>query len=308
MQLGPWSARPPAFAARANLSCARRPASPISAKPAAKITAAPILRLMQDATASAIPAWGRASTAASTPSGSSSMEGRQGLPPTASRERLTRWITPPYLKRSRLASTAPPIASGSGDTPTMAMDPGRSSRPAPGILPSALTLIGPEAGAVGFLVEELRHAPVAALLGIEEARLVHLGEQVILGVVPAHLKHPAIGVLGRAQHGRVLIQEHAGKLLHPAAQLGPRHGFVDQAHRRRAFAVERLAGHDGVKRVALVDRPGERLGDDAGRDDAPIDLRQAEGRLVGGYREIAGQHRGEGAAEAPAVHHGDGRL
>src|SRR5579862_5406675 len=42
--------------------------------------------------------------------------------------------------------------------------------------------------------------------------------------------------------------------------------------------------------------------------DPPVDLRHAEGRLVGGDREVAPDERDERAAEAPAVDHRDRRL
>src|SRR5581483_135355 len=73
-------------------------------------------------------------------------------------------------------------------------------------------------------------------------------------------------------------------------------------------AVEGLAGHDVVEAVALVHHLRYRLGDDAGRNDAPVDLRQSEGCLLGGDREIAGDERRERATEAPAVDHRDGGL
>ena len=44
------------------------------------------------------------------------------------RERLTRWIAPAKRQRSRFASTVLPGCPGSGDTPTIAIERGRSSR------------------------------------------------------------------------------------------------------------------------------------------------------------------------------------
>src|SRR5215468_9419290 len=79
---------------------------------------------------------------------------------------------------------------------------------APASAASAVTLVGSESGLVGLVVEELRHALVAALLGIEETRLVDLGKEVILGVIPRHVEHAAIGVLGGFHRDRVLLHQH----------------------------------------------------------------------------------------------------
>ena len=56
------------------------------------------------------------------------MLGTQGRPLISGRERLTRWISPAKPQRSRLASTEPPMWPGSGDTPTIATERGRSRR------------------------------------------------------------------------------------------------------------------------------------------------------------------------------------
>src|SRR5215208_1866281 len=159
-----------------------------------------------------MPALGTASTATSIPFGRSAMPGRHGRPSISLRLRLTRWMSPRYANRCRFASTAPPSDSGSGETPTMAIDRGRMSRATVSRRASAVTLVGSETGPVALVIEELRHALVAPLLGIEEARLVDLGEQVILGVVPRHVEHAAIGVLGGLEHGRVFLHQHHGEL------------------------------------------------------------------------------------------------
>src|SRR5262245_53599533 len=52
----------------------------------------------------------------------------------------------------------------------------------------------------------------------------------------------------------------------------------------------------------------QRLADEAARQDAPVDLGQAELRVLRRDREVAGDELGEAAAEAEAVHHRDGRL
>src|SRR5215510_13299588 len=165
-----------------------------------------------------MPALGTASTATSTPFGRSAMAPRHGRPPISLRLRLTRWMSPRYANRCRFASTAPPSEPGSGDTPTMATDRGRMSRATAPRRSSAVTLVGSESRPIGLVVEELRHAPVATLLGIEEARLVDLGEQVVLGVVPRHVEHAPVGVLGGLQRRRVLLHQDLGKLHGARAQ------------------------------------------------------------------------------------------
>src|SRR3954453_12042712 len=52
----------------------------------------------------------------------------QARPANSVRERLTRWIAPSNRQRSRLVSTVLPGWPGSGDTPTIATERGRSSR------------------------------------------------------------------------------------------------------------------------------------------------------------------------------------
>jgi len=74
------------------------------------------------------------------------------------------------------------------------------------------------------------------------------------------------------------------------------------------FAVEGLAGHDVVQRVALSHGICHGLGDVAAGNDAPVDFRQTELGVVRRDGEVAGGERGEGTAEYPAIDHGDGRL
>ena len=93
-----------------------------------------------------------------------------------------------------------------------------------------------------------------------------------------------------------------------AAQILERHRLVDEVHGRGLAAVEGLAGHDVVERVALAHHLRHRLGHHAGRNDAPVDLGQSERRFLCRDREIAGDERRESAAEAPAVDHRDRRL
>jgi len=56
------------------------------------------------------------------------MVGTQARPLNSLRERLTRWTGPAKPHRSRLASTVLPGWPGSGETPTIATERGRSNR------------------------------------------------------------------------------------------------------------------------------------------------------------------------------------
>src|SRR6185312_9099427 len=87
-----------------------------------------------------------------------------------------------------------------------------------------------------------------------------------------------------------------------------RHRPVDEAELGGDAAVELLAGHNIIERLAVVDQGRQRLRHDAAGNDAPVDLGQAEHRLFRGHRKVAANHRRKGAAEAPAVDHGDRRL
>ena len=91
-------------------------------------------------------------------------------------------------------------------------------------------------------------------------------------------------------------------------QLLARHREIHQPHRGRFLAGEGLARAGIVERIAIAHHLGHVPADDAARQDSPIHFGKAEGRLVGGDREIAGAERRERAAEAIAVHHRDGRL
>ncbi len=168
--------------------------------------------------------------------------------------------------------------------------------------------IGAKAGTIGLVVEELAHALLASLLGIEEAHLVELGEKIILGIVPAQIADALAGMLAGAQRRRILRQQDLGEFGHPLLQARQRHGLVDEPDRRRFPAVERLAGHGVVEEIAPAEDRRRRLQHVAGGNDAPIDLRQAEIRFLGGDCQVAGDHRIERPAEAPAIDHCNGRL
>ena len=70
-----------------------------------------------------------------------------------------------------------------------------------------------------LLVEELLEALLAAMLRVEELRLLELGVQVVLRLVPAHRAAVLVAELGGAQHDRVLRQQLARQRLDLGAQL-----------------------------------------------------------------------------------------
>jgi hypothetical protein len=85
-------------------------------------------------------------------------------------------------------------------------------------------------------------------------------------------------------------------------------GEVDEPDLLGLLAVEGIAGERVVHAVAEVQGLSDVPRHDAAGQDAPVHLGEAEYRLVGRDREIAGADLGEAAAEAVAVDHGDGRL
>ncbi len=90
MQFGPSMRTPAARAVLTRSSCSARPLSPTSANPDANTTAPPICLRPQAATASTTAGCGTTRTAASMPSGRSSMVGTQGRPLISLTRRLTR--------------------------------------------------------------------------------------------------------------------------------------------------------------------------------------------------------------------------
>src|SRR5947209_7986753 len=275
----------------------------------------PTPRLAQPATASRTPARGMASAAQSTPAGKAEVEFTHGRPLISARPAFTRWISPRNPKRSRLASRLAPREPGDGEAPTMAIERGRSMRsiadradpPEPGT-GSTIALVSAESRPEALVIQELLEPLVAAVLGVEEASLGTLRHQVFVRLFPGHELHVAHRRLGGPQHGRVLAEQFLGKRSGTRAQLRTRTGLVDQAHLGGLAAIESAAGHYVIHGVAEIEGRDRRAGDVAARNDAPIDLREAELRILGRDREVTGDERREGAAEAPAVDHCDGRL
>src|SRR6478736_6495630 len=165
-----------------------------------------------------------------------------------------------------------------------------------------------EAGLVGLLVEELLGRFLACGDAAELVERLLRADQVFLGVVVRHLAHAADGPFGGAQRVAVLLLEHVGDLLDAVAQLVGGERFVDHALLGRLLAGQVLAHHRVVHRVAEAHQLGRDLGGAAAGEDRPVDLAEAELRVVRAEREVAGEQRAVGAAEAPAVDHRHGRL
>ena len=157
-----------------------------------------------------------------------------------------------------------------------------------------------------LVVEELFHALLATAFGVEQARLIKLGVEVILVLLPGQFAAALEAMLGRTQHHRVFLQQVARQFNGYFAQLSQRHAFVDQAHFRGFLPAKGLAGHDVVQRLAMAHGVGHGLAHQVARRDAPVDFREAEGRFVGADRQVTGHQRAEATAEAPAIDHGDG--
>src|SRR3954447_9839348 len=255
----------------------------------------PTPRWAQPATASRMPARGMASATQSTPAGKAEVDFTHGRPLISSRLALTRWISPRKAKRCRLASKPAPRDPGDGEAPTMATERGRSirsiaDRTGVGAV-SAIALVTAEPGPEAFLVQELLEALLAPLLRIEQASLIILGHQIVVGVVVRHVTYATIGGLGCAEHCRILSHQRHGEQLRACTQVLERHRLVDEIHGRSLTTVKGLAGHDVVERVALAHHLRHRLGHNAGRNDTPIDLGQSKYRFLGRYREVAGDKR-----------------
>ncbi len=135
-----------------------------------------------------------------------------------------------------------------------------------------------------------------------------LGGEVVVGLRHVHGAHVAHGVLGGAQHRRALLHQLLGKLGDRVLELLRRHRVIDQPDARRFRAVERLAQAGVVECVARQHRVGHRLGDERAGQDSPVHFGEREGRVLRRDREVAGDQLHEGAADAEAVHHRDGRL
>ncbi|MNO82160.1 hypothetical protein D3C76_734230 [compost metagenome] len=152
------------------------------------------------------------------------------------------------------------------------------------------------------------HALLTAAFGVEQARLIELGVQVVLVLLPGQFAATFETMLGRTQHHRVFLQQVTRQLHSDFTQLRQRYAFIDQAHLGGFLPAEGLAGHDVVQRLAMAHGVGHGLAHQVARRDAPVDFRKTEGRLVGADRQVAGHQGAEAAAEAPAIDHGNGRL
>src|SRR3569623_1915057 len=318
-QLGPSTIMPVSAAMRATSACAAMPSSPPSANPAEKITAAPTSRAARPRTASSTAAPGMASTAASTPLGSASIDLRHARPAISSRFGLIRWMSPEKPCRSRLRSTELPSAPGFSDAPTIATDRALSSRSslwmrgrsiASTVICSGLLLrpiVSTESGLVGLLVDDLADAFLAPVIVVAVGGFLR-ADQINLGIVIAHHRDAAYRVLGRLQCDRVLLEQDGRDLGHAALEIGERQSFVDPAPIGGGPAVDILAHHRMVHRLAERQQLDRDLGRPAARQNAPDDLAEAELRFLGGEGEDAGAQRAITAPDAPAIDHRDGRL
>ena len=84
--------------------------------------------------------------------------------------------------------------------------------------------------------------------------------------------------------------------------------LVDQARRERVLRRDRIAGQDHRQRLLDADEPRQALRAARARDQAELDLGQAEPRAGRRDAEMAAQRELEPAAERRAVHRRDGRL
>ena len=181
-------------------------------------------------------------------------------------------------------------------------------RPSAAVSPIVSSAHRSEPRPIGLFVEKLGQAFVAALLVVVEFELRGLGGEIVGGQLVRHALHRAHRLLAGPQRVGVLAQQELRQLDRAGAKLRFRYRLVDQSHLRRLFSVERNAGEDMVHRIADIHRADHRAGHDAAGNDPPVDLGQPEGRLVSRDGDVAGDQRRECAAEAPAVHHGDGGL
>ena len=161
---------------------------------------------------------------------------------------------------------------------------------------------------VGLLVQKLPQAGVVGILLVGGLDRLSLDGEVFVGLRDVHRPHVTDALLGRAQYGWALLHQLFCELGDGVLQLLGRHRVVDHADARRLLAVERLAEAGIVERVARKHRVGHRLRDQGARQDAPVDLGERKGRILGCDRKVAGEQLHECTADAIAVHHGDGGL
>ena len=153
--------------------------------------AADAARARSALTASRMPACGIASTAQSTPIGRSAGDLRHGRPLISVRFGVDQMDVARETEAVEIGQTPAPSEPGVGEAPTIAIERGRSMRSiggraacVPSAVASLIALIGAEAGPEALLVEELLQALVAAAFGIEEARLMALGHQILVRHLP----------------------------------------------------------------------------------------------------------------------------
>ena len=116
-----------------------------------------------------------------------------------------------------------------------------------------------------------------------------------------------LGIVVAQLAQRALLRQHlAGKGL--AAGGGPFDDFLDQAVLERLGGADRIAADDHLDRELGTDRARQPLGAAGARQQAELDLGQAQPGVLGGDAEMAGERDFEAAAERGAVNRGDDRL
>src|SRR6185295_16285016 len=91
-------------------------------------------------------------------------------------------------------------------------------------------------------------------------------------------------------------------------QAGKRYGFVHKAPFGGGLAVDILAHHRVIHRLAKRHQLDRYLGRATAGQETPIDLAEAERGLIRREGEVAPEQRAITATEAPAIDHRDRRL
>src|SRR5256885_11787986 len=123
-----------------------------------------------------------------------------------------------------------------------------------------------------------------------------------------HLAYAPQGVLGGLERFPVLLQEFLRHLGHASLQPLSGKRLVDQPRGSGWLARQSLAEERVIHRLAHGHELDRNLAGAAARKDAPVDLREAELRILGTKGQVAGKQRPIGAPEAPAVDHRDRDL
>ena len=132
--------------------------------------------------------------------------------------------------------------------------------------------------------------------------------KIIVGLRNIHRAHMPDRLLGGAQHCGTFLHQLFRKLNRGRFELVRRNGIIDHADARGLLAVKGLPQARVIKCMARKHRVGDGLRDERARQNPPVHLRQAEGRILRSNRKVAGEQLHESSAHTITVHHGDGRL